>query len=468
MGARPSVRVRGAGRDAQGRRCAHCARAGRRRSSRVPAPHPAPEPLKRELGRIALALLALNSMIGAGIFGLPADAARLTGLFSPVLFLLCGLLMATLMLSFAQAASYFQGTGGPILYAGTAFGPFVGFQTGWLLYAGRATAIAANANLFATYLGTYVPAVNDGLGRALVIVSLGVLFAVVNVTGVKQGMGAILAISVAKFVPLLVFVLVGLTHVQPALFADTTVPSIGTIGEAALVVFYAFVGFEGALVPAGESRDPRRDLPKALLVTALGGTILYVGIQVVTVALTPDLARSTRPLADAAAVFMGTGGVAMLSFAAMASILGNYASSVLAAPRMTYALAREGSLPAAFGTVHARWQTPHVSILAFIVLGVSLGVSGTFTQLAVLSALTRLIGYTTSLAALPRLARRFGHEAQAMHLPGGFTIPAAGLAICTWLMVQVRAEAVWKTALLVALGTLLYVLARRSASPASR
>jgi amino acid transporter len=275
-------------------------------------------------------------------------------------------------------------------------------------------------------------------------------------------MGAILAISVAKFVPLVVFVLVGLTYVKTVMFADTVVPSFGTLGEAALIVFYAFVGFEGALVPAGESKDPRRDLPKALLVTALGGTLLYVGIQIVSVALTPDLASSTRPLADAAAVFMGAAGVAMVSFAAMASILGNYASSVLAAPRMTYALAREGSLPPAFGAVHATWKTPHVSILAFLVLGVSLGVSGTFTQLAVLSALTRLIGYTTSLAALPRLKARFGHEAQAMRLPGGFLVPALGLAICTWLMLQVKFEAVWKTAALMALGTLLYVIARRS------
>jgi amino acid transporter len=430
----------------------------------APLPATAPEPLRRELGRIALALLALNSMIGAGIFGLPADAARLTGLFSPVLFLLCGALMATLMLSFAQAASYFQGTGGPILYAGTAFGPFVGFQTGWLLYAGRATAIAANANLFATYLGTYVPVVNDGLGRLAVIVGLGALFAWVNVTGVRQGMGAILAISVAKFVPLAVFVLVGLTHVRPAMFAEAAVPSFATLGEAALIVFYAFVGFEGALVPAGESRDPRRDLPKALLVTALGGTLLYVGIQVVSVALAPGLATSSRPLADAAAVFMGAAGVAMVSFAAMASVLGNYASSVLAAPRMTYALAREGSLPAVFARVHARWQTPHASILAFIALGVTLGASGTFTQLAVLSALTRLIGYTSSLAALPRLRARFGHEPQAMQLPGGFLVPAAGLAICTWLMLQVKFEAVWKTAALMALGTVLYAVARRNTS----
>lgn len=438
--------------------------------SRVPTPLASTEPLKRELGRIALALLALNSMIGAGIFGLPADAARLTGLFSPVLFLICGLLVATLMLSFAQASSYFQGTGGPILYAGAAFGPFVGFQTGWLLYVGRATAIAANANLFATYLGTYIPAVNDGAGRWLVIVGLGVLFAAINVTGVKQGMGAILAISVAKFVPLAVFVLVGLTYVRPVMFAEMAVPSFTTFGEAALLVFYAFVGFEGALIPAGESKDPRRDLPKALFVTALGGTLLYIGIQIVSVALTPDLAGSTRPLADAAAVFMGPAGVAMLSFAAMASILGNYASSVLAAPRMTYALAREGSLPEAFARVHSAWQTPHVSILGFLVLGVSLGVSGTFTQLAVLSAITRLIGYTTSLAALPRLRTQFGHEPQAMSLPGGLAIPAAGLAICTWLMLQVKFEAVWKTALLMALGTALYLLARRggNATPVAR
>jgi amino acid transporter len=431
----------------------------------VPTPLPPVEPLKRELGRIALALLALNSMIGAGIFGLPADAARLTGLFSPVLFLICGLLVATLMLSFAQASSYFQGTGGPILYAGTAFGPFVGFQTGWLLYAGRATAIAANANLFATYLGTYVPAVNDGAGRMLVIVGIGVLFAALNVTGVKQGMGAILAISVAKFVPLAIFVLVGLHYVRPMMFTELTVPPFATLGEAALLVFYAFVGFEGALVPAGESKDPRRDLPKALFVTALGGTLLYIGIQIVSVALTPNLAASTRPLADAAAVFMGPAGVAMLSFAAMASILGNYASSVLAAPRMTYALAREGSLPEAFARVHATWQTPHVSIIGFLVLGVALGVSGTFTQLAVLSAITRLLGYTTSLAALPRLRARFGHEAQAMSLPGGLAIPAAGLAICTWLMLQVKYEAIWKTALLMSLGSVLYLLARRGGHP---
>ena len=310
-----------------------------------------------------------------------------------------------------------------------------------------------------------MPAVNDGAGRAAVIVGVAALFAWLNITSVKQGMGAILAISVFKFVPLLVFVFVGFTYVRPEMFAGVELPPIGTLGEAALLVFYAFVGFEGVLITAGESKNPKRDVPRALLATALLGTLLYVGIQVVAVALTPNLADSTRPLADAAGVFMGSFGVAMISLAAMASILGNLASSVLVAPRMTYALSRERSLPAVLGAVHTRFQTPYVSILLYLGLGVSLGLAGTFTQLAVMSSLARLVGYTTSLAALPRLKKRFGNEAEAMQLPGGFAIPAAGLVICVWLMLQVQWEAVWKTALLIAFGSALYLMARRKAAP---
>ncbi len=419
------------------------------------------ELLRRELSGLALALLALNSMIGAGIFGLPAGAARLTGLFSPVIFILCGVLMATLMVSFAQAASYFRGTGGHILYAQAAFGPFAGFQSGWLMYVGRLTAVAANSNLFATYLGTYIPAVNDGAGRMFVILGIALLFAWLNIRGVKQGMGAIVAISVAKFVPLLLFMLIGLTYVRPAMFSGATVPSFSTVGEAALLVFYAFVGFEGSLVLAGESKDPQRDIPRALFATAVLGTLLYVGIQTVSVALTPDLANSTRPLADAASIFMGAGGVLMISFAAMASILGNIGSSVLSAPRLTYVLARDGSLPAFLGAVHPRFLTPHISVVMFLVLCVGLGVAGSFTQLAVMSSLARLIAYTIGLLAIPRLKARYGAQPQAMRLPGGYAIPAAGFAICIWLMAQVNWEAVWKTALFVAIGTVMYLSARR-------
>lgn len=430
---------------------------------------PGPEPLRRELTRLSIAVIAINGIVGAGIFGLPAEAARLTGPFSPVIFLICGLLMSTLMLSFAQASSYFRGTGGPILYVTTAFGPFAGFQAGWVLYVGRVTSLAANANLFATYLGAYVPGADAGPGRVVVLALLALVFAWINIAGIRQGIGSLMAITVAKFVPLVVFVLVGLTFLAPEAFADASLPAYSGFGEAVLLVFYAFIGFESALIPAGESRNPTRDIPRALIATAAAATILYVLIQTISVAVTPDLAETTRPLAVAAGMMMGPAGAALISFAALMSILGNYAQSVLSAPRMTYALARAGSLPAWLGTVHGRYRTPHVSIAVYCVLGFALGAAGTFVQLAVMSSLARLVGYLLSLGALPALRRRFGEAEDAFRLPGGPTIPAAAFVICVWLVAQVRFEAVWKTAILIAVGAVLYEVARRrgTAGPGS-
>ncbi len=395
-------------------------------------------------------------MVGAGIFGLPADAARLAGAWSPVLFLLCGVLMTTLMASFAQASSYFQGTGGPILYTRAAFGPFAAFETGWVLYVGRVTSFAANANLLATYLAGYVEGLGTGVGRVAVIFVLAAFFAAVNVVGVKRGMGSVMAITVAKFVPLAVFVLVGLAYLRPGPFAGAAPPPLGEFGGAMLLVFYAFIGFEGALIPAGESRDPKRDMPRALFATAAFVTVLYVLVQAVSVAVEPDLAASKRPLADAAARMMGPFGAAMISIGALMSILGNSASAVLSAPRMTYALALEGSLPRVFGRVHERFATPHVSIVVYCALGFALGASGTFADLAVMSSFARLLGYAASVASIPRLRRRFAGVEGEFRLPGGLAIPAAALLICAWLMAQVDLPTVGKTAALVAVGAGLY------------
>lgn len=444
-----------------------------------------PESLRRELTGLAIAVLAINGLVGAGIFGLPSRAAALTGAFSPVIFVVCGLLMSTLMLSFAQAASYFGTTGGPILYTKTAFGPFVGFQTGWFIYVGRVTSLAANANLLATYLAAFVPGIDEGWGRVSVLFALAASFAVLNVVGVRQGMGSIMAITVLKFIPLVVFVLIGLAFLRIEPFAAAAVPSYQSFGEAVLLVFYAFIGFEGALIPAGETRDPKRAMPRAMIAVAVITLVLYVLIQTVAVATLPDLANAKRPLADAAAMMIGGAGVVMMTAGAAVSILGNYAASVLSAPRMTYALAREGSMPAWFAAVHERFRTPHRSVifycsLAFVlsVLGgfESLGVKGAFASLAEMSSFARLIGYALTVAALPRLAREFGASEGAFRVPGGLAIPAIAFVVCLWLVGHVVVEAAYEpsaritiatTALFVVIGAALYALGRRGARSAS-
>jgi amino acid transporter len=419
------------------------------------------EPLRRDLSRLAIAVLAINGIVGAGIFGLPADAARLTGAFSPFVFVVCGLLMSTVMISFAQAASYFHGTGGPILYTSTAFGPFVGFQSGWILYIGRATSLAANGNLLATYLAAFLPGADVGAGRVAVIVGLAAVFALLNVVGVREGMRSVMVISVVKFFPLLLFALVGIAYIRPEPFAAMQLPLYSSFGEAVLLVFYAFIGFEGALIPAGESRDPRRDIPRALFAVAAAAACVYLLIQVVCVSVLPDLATTKRPLADAAGVMLGAAGVAIVSAGAVVSILGNYAASVLSAPRMTYALARDGHLPAWFGAVHERYRTPHWSVLFYCALAVALGLSGTFTWLAGMSSFARILGYLASIAALPRLRARFGGEEGALRLPGGMLIPIVAFVISIWLLAQAKWDAVLLTAAFVGAGGVLYAIARR-------
>lgn len=422
---------------------------------------PHPESLRRDLTRTAIGLLVVNGLIGAGIFGLPSEAARLVGSFSPWLFVICGIVMATVMVSFAQAASYFDATGGPILYTWTAFGPFVGFQTGWILYVGRATSIAANVNLLATYLGSLIPGADAGPGRLAVLVLTIVVFTAINFVGVKSSVGTIAAITIVKLAPLVVLIVVGVTWIRGDAVVPDGIPTYSSFGEAMLLVVYAFIGFEGALIPAGETRQPERSIPVALLATGLATTVLYVLVQSVAASVLPDLASSKRPLADAAGVIFGAFGVLAVTVGAAVSILGNTAASMLTAPRMTYAMARYGTLPSPLAAVHERFLTPHVSIVLYGVLTLGLALSGTFAWLAGMSSLARIIGYGLCIATLPRLKARFGDRPGALRLPGGMVIPILAFFVCVWLVMQTKLDAVLVTAGFVVAGTLMYALSQR-------
>ncbi len=422
----------------------------------------APESLRRDLTRSGIALLAVNGIIGAGIFGLPAEAARLVGDFSPWLFVICGLLMATVMLAFAQAASYFDATGGPILYTWTAFGPFVGFQTGWILYIARAASIGANVNLLATYLGSLIPGADAGAGRLAVIILTVVGFTWINFVGVKSSVGAIAAITVVKLAPLAVLVLVGVTWIRGDPVVPDGLPVYSNFGEAMLLIVYAFIGFESALIPAGETRHPERAIPVALLATGVATTVFYVLVQLVVASVLPDLGTSKRPLADAAGVIFGTFGFLAITVTAAVSIMGNTAAGMLTAPRMTYTMARYGTLPTPLARVHDRYLTPHVSILLYGGLSLGLALSGTFAWLAGMSSLARIIGYILCIASLPRLKARFGDRPGALRLPGGMTIPVIALLVSAWLVMQTKLDAVLVTAGFIAVGTMLFMLSKRA------
>lgn len=417
--------------------------------------------LRREIGQLGFGAIALNGTIGAGIFALPAVAAAYADLFSPWVFVLCGALIMLIVLVFARVASYFDDTGGPVTYAGQAFGPFAGFQAGWLLTLSRAAAFAANAHLLVTYAGWLWPPLLEGAWQTGAVLAVCAALAAINIVGVRQGMAALFALTVLKLLPLLLLVLFGLGQVNPEIFTGEAAPPLDGLGETMLIVFYAFVGFESAVVPAGEGRNARRDIPMALVRTILAITLFYFLIQVVAISVAPDLGSSRTPLADVALVLLGAAGAAVLTLGAVFSIGGNLTASMMSAPRMLYAMAHIGSMPPWFGQVHDRFHTPANAIAFYAAFSIVLALSGGFVWLAAISTVVRLLVYVLSIATLPVLQRKLGEREGQFRLPGGLLIPGLALLLSLWLMTHAPLKSWGLTAAFMAVGAVVYAVARR-------
>lgn len=424
----------------------------------------APEPLRRELSALTLWLLMINGMVGAGIFGVPAEAQRLAGGFSPWVFVLCALAIAPVMLCFAQLAGRFSGTGGPALYVGHAFGPFAGFQAGWAFYVARLTAFAANLNLLVTSTGYLVPAAGGTVVRNVLLLTLTAAMTWVNVVGARAAMRSLGALTVAKLVPLVAMAGAGLWALDADVFlAASEPPPPGELASAILLVIYAYVGFESGLVPAGEAKQPRRDMPRALLWALVTATALYALIQLGAQSLLPDLAQSERPLVDAGERWFGPVGAVVVLLGIVASVGGNLVGSQFSTSRISYRLALDGQLPEWFARVHPRHATPANSVIAYGLAAALLAVTGSFVWLAVMSVFVRLLIYVACIAAMPAAERQPGAGDTGFRLRGGYLVPGLGLLVCLGLASQVSPASMLATAALLAFGSLLYVLARRRA-----
>lgn len=417
--------------------------------------------LRREIGQLGFGAIALNGTIGAGIFALPAIALERAGLFSPWIYVACGVLIMAIVFVFARVASYFSDTGGPVTYATRAFGPFVGFQAGWLLTLSRAAAFAANAHLMVTYAGWFWPPLADGTAHLVGVGVVCVLLTAINIVGIRQGMIAIFALTVLKLLPLVLLVFLGISQTNPEIFAAADIPPLDSLGETMLIVFYAFVGFESAVIPAGEARNAKKDIPLALVRTILAITVFYFLIQIVTISVAPEVAGSRTPLADVAMILMGSIGAGILTLGAVFSITGNLTSSMLSAPRMLYAMGQLGSLPDWFGRVHPRFHTPSNAILFYAAFSIILALSGGFVLLAVISTIVRLMVYVMCIATLPVLHRKLGEYEGQFRLYGGMTVPAIALLISIWLMTHASQQSWLTTGGFMVLGGVLYLVTRR-------
>lgn len=424
--------------------------------------------LIRAVGPLGLTAIAINGVVGGGIFVMPATVAGILGPASPIAYLTAGAAAALIVLCFAEAGGMFDRAGGPYVYAREAFGPFVGFQVGWMFQIGRVAGAAANANAFAAYLGFLDPALATGASRAAAItISLGAIGAM-NYAGVRYGSWAVNLFTIGKLVPFTIFLAAGLAAADPSRFTLTAMPDFAPLRQASLVLLFALGGFEFASVPSEEAVNARRHLPYALIAGIACGAGIYVLVQIVCLGTLPELARAAAPVASAAERFLGPSGALLMTVGAILSTTGTNSSILLVGPRVFYALARNGQFPRVFARVHPRFHTPHVSVVVFAIITWVLALSGTFHELAAMNAIARLLYSITTCAAVPVLRRRVPVAERGFTLPFGWLIPALGIAASVFLLTGATARQALLGGAGMAVGAVVYPLLARESRAAGR
>jgi APA family basic amino acid/polyamine antiporter len=394
--------------------------------------------LIRAIGRWSLVALVVNSIIGSGIFGLPSQLAAALGRRSPWAVLLAGVLIGVIMASFGEVASHFTQAGGPYLYARVAFGRLMGIEMGWMLWLSQLSAPAANANLFVIYLREFWPKADTFWPRLLILTLLVGALAVVNYRGVRAGTGVSNFFTVAKLLPLGIVIGAGLIYMWRGphlLSVPSALPHSGWL-KAILIMIFAYGGFESALTPMSEARNPRRDVPFSLFTALACCTFIYTIIQWITVNVLPNASASERPLAEISRLALGKPGAVLVTIGALISFYGYLSAKILGVPRITYALAEGGDFPRVFAATDSKFRTPYVSIFVFAALTWVLALFGSFAWNLTLSAVARLTYYGVGCAALPVLRKKQPGTA-LFRLPGGPIFAMAGVLICAVLLTQV-------------------------------
>jgi amino acid transporter len=423
--------------------------------------------LVRALGRWTLTGLVLNSIIGSGIFGLPGAIAQLLGPAAPVSYIVGALAIGVLMAVFAEVSSQFRESGGQYLYAREALGRFAGIQIGWFFLLVRLTSAGAVLNLFVNYLGEFWSAATTPLIRALIMSALVGGLALVNFRGVRAGAGVSNFFTITKLGSLGLFIIAGLLlvkHTTPA--APAVAPTAGAWTDALIALVFAFGGFESALIPAAETKDPRHDTPFALGVGLAIVAVCYFLIQIVAMWAVPELASAERPLADAARSFAGTAGAAAMAIAAMLSAYGWLSAAFVAMPRLVYALGERGDFPRAFGAVHPRFRSPHLAILLWAMLVLGLAIYGSFIWNAILAGVARLVTYAATCVALLQL-RRKRPQADRWRAPAGNLLAVIGIVYCAGLAVRMNATHATLMAAVAIIGTANWLVVRSHPPPTS-
>jgi amino acid transporter len=395
----------------------------------------------KKLNTFDVFCLGVNAIIGSGIFLFPGILAQEAGPASIIAFLVCGILLIFVALCYAELGSIYKRNGGSYVYAREAFGPVIGFAVGWMSWVTAIFSWAAVANAVSSYAGYFHPVFTTVFMAKFMACGLVLVFGILNYRGIKQGAWAVNIFTLAKLAPLILFIAIGVFYVSAEQFHPFWVTGGGTFGHAIFLALWPLQGFEIVPLPAGETDRPQRAVPVATIGSLLFVTLIYVLVQTVCVGVFVGLTGVTdKPLADAAAVFLGPVGATIVALGAVVSMIGYTAGNALGSPRFLSALAVDKCLPPRLSAPHPRFFTPSKAILLTTCITFCAALLLNFQQLVMLSNLAVICQYLSTCSALIWLRHKKPELERTFKIPCGNVVAVIGCAVSVWLIKQVNAE----------------------------
>jgi len=421
------------------------------------------EGLDREIGFLGLSSNIINTIIGSGIFVLPAIIAASLGAASILAYVFCGILITLLMLCVAEMSSKITSTGGVYIYIEKTFGAYSGFLTFGLMLLASVTAVGAIANAIVNILFEVIPLLKGEMVRILLFVLMFYGLGYINVLGVKKGVGFVKLITLIKIAPLLLLVLIGFKDVQIANLIWETAPSMQEIGSASLILYFAFTGASTALSVSGEVRNPQKTIPRAILFSIFIVGVIYVAVQSVSQGVLGSTLPSfeENPLGAVANHIFGPIGFTLLTIGAGVSMFGSTSSMILSCPRILFAASTTQVIPIkVLSRIHSSYHTPHIAIISFVSLCFIFALFGGFKALAVVSSASALIVSLGLSLATIKLRRNgmFETGGETFKIPGGYIIPMLSVLVILWFLSNLSEDKLWGIGLYMAILTGAYLV----------
>lgn len=393
----------------------------------------------KKMGFWTVLLFGINSIIGSGIFLLPNEGMRLFGPASIFVLMFDAILVLTIGLCFAEDSSLFSETGGAYVYAKAAFGDFVGYEVGFVTWTIRIIAEGTLYVGFATAVAGVFPALNNPIAKDIIVTVMALTLMVTNLFGIKVASILNNTVTISKLLPLVIFIAVGIWFIKGGNFTPLVPASVankGSFAKAAMTMFFVFTGIESSVVAAGEMKNPKKDLPRVLIIVILAVAAFYILVQTVCIGvLGTSLAQSTTPIQDAFGKMVGNFGSYLVAAGTLMSIGGVGFSTSFITPRFGVAMAEHGMMPK-FLTHKNRFGVPHNAIIISALLGLLVAVSGSFNTLVQISAVSRFAQYIPSCLAVLIFRKTMKNRKSGFKTPFGGLIPVIAITISLWLLAQ--------------------------------